>query len=437
MNPNHCQIKKHNMPIFISFTEVGGGGGGLADEKPIEAAVKTATTTSYSGDIVNHYTYQGRKLGKKVYNSQHTLTVDEEYYDELMFNFGKPSRISHADGYLTLSRNGSVAEVYYYLKDHLGNVRSVITHYNDTPVVVQTNDYFPFGMSLSNAISHSDNPNKHKYNGKEEQEMPGKWLDYGQRMYDPQLGRFHVIDRFTEKYYSMTPYQYGANNPILYIDINGDSIWITNRTGFLGLRSEKLLYENGTLYNGGQVHEGKQSKFTRNTVNALDKIRTGGAKGEALVTGLQESPLNLTISRTYEGNRFVGKGREMSILWNPSSTLGGPNDQGNNSRPAFIGLSHELGHAEDWANASYNSNEWLKLSNEGIISNAEKHAMHVENMIRAEHGLALRTHYAQDLGRLVAPALIPGTRFSSNNISFSIPAIPNFLPLPISIPYEY
>jgi len=53
MNPNHCQIKKHNMPIFISFTEVGGGGGGLADEKPIEAAVKTATTTSYSGDIVN------------------------------------------------------------------------------------------------------------------------------------------------------------------------------------------------------------------------------------------------------------------------------------------------------------------------------------------------------------------------------------------------
>jgi len=215
----------HNMPVFISFAEVGGGGGGgLVEAEPIDASGKTAATTSYSGDIVNHYTYQGRKLGKKVYNSQHTLTVDEEYYDELMFNFGKPSRISHADGYLTLSRNGSVAEVYYYLKDHLGNVRSVITHYNDTPVVVQTNDYFPFGMSLSNAISHSDNPNKHKYNGKEEQEMPGKWLDYGARFYDPALGRWHAIDPKADWYYSMSPYNYAANNPIILKDPNGQ--WI-------------------------------------------------------------------------------------------------------------------------------------------------------------------------------------------------------------------
>ena len=57
-------------------------------------------------------------------------------------------------------------------------------------------------------------------------------LDYGQRMYDPQIGRFTTQDRFAEKYVSMTPYQYGANNPILMIDINGDSLWITHRTGF-------------------------------------------------------------------------------------------------------------------------------------------------------------------------------------------------------------
>ena len=39
-----------------------------------------------------------------------------------------------------------------------------------------------------------------------------------------------TIDRFAEKYTSMNPYQYGANNPILNIDVNGDSI----RLSFIG-----------------------------------------------------------------------------------------------------------------------------------------------------------------------------------------------------------
>jgi RHS repeat-associated protein len=224
MNPNHCQIKKHNMPIFISFGEVGGGGG-LVDEKPIDASGKTATTTSYSGDIVNHYTYQGRKLGKKVYNSQHTLTVDEEYYDELMLSFGVPSRISHGDGYVTLNKIGQAEAFYFYLKDHLGNVRSVILpDANNNPVVTQANDYFPFGMSFESSLPNPGiraNYNKLKYNGKEEQEMPGKWLDYGARFYDGQIGRFHSVDPLAEKYPWATPYSYCFNNPINSIDPDG------------------------------------------------------------------------------------------------------------------------------------------------------------------------------------------------------------------------
>jgi hypothetical protein len=40
----------HNMPVFISFAEVGGGGGGgLVEEKKfIDAAGKTADSISYS-----------------------------------------------------------------------------------------------------------------------------------------------------------------------------------------------------------------------------------------------------------------------------------------------------------------------------------------------------------------------------------------------------
>ncbi len=51
------------------------------------------------------------------------------------------------------------------------------------------------------------------------------WYDYGARFYDPALGRFTTQDRFAEKYLDLTPYQYAANNPILFIDVNGDSIF--------------------------------------------------------------------------------------------------------------------------------------------------------------------------------------------------------------------
>jgi RHS repeat-associated protein len=64
-----------------------------------------------------------------------------------------------------------------------------------------------------------------KYTGYELNQEGGLGLYHaGARLYDPAVGRFMQQDRFKDRYPSMTPYQYAANNPVLFIDVNGDSV---------------------------------------------------------------------------------------------------------------------------------------------------------------------------------------------------------------------
>jgi len=105
--------------------------------------------------------------------------------------------------------------------DHLGNVRDVIT---TDPAYSNSNteitDYYPFGQEIP--LSGSTD-NQIKYNSKELQTDAGlNWYDYGARFYDPVIGRWHSVDPMAESSRHWSPYAYCMNNPIRFIDPDGE-----------------------------------------------------------------------------------------------------------------------------------------------------------------------------------------------------------------------
>jgi len=125
---------------------------------------------------------------------------------------------------------------------------NVVLGFNPGPILEETH-YYPFGLTMHgisvNALRGTNYPyNRMGYNGKELQKeeianTPGlQWYDYGARFYDPQIGRWHVPDAETESFSELTPYNYGANNPILNVDKDGNylipstqhySSWMTSQ----------------------------------------------------------------------------------------------------------------------------------------------------------------------------------------------------------------
>jgi RHS repeat-associated protein len=88
--------------------------------------------------------------------------------------------------------------------------------------MVSKDAYYPFGMRIAGLSQTVDDPDpRYKYNGKELDEEKGlDWLAYGARYYDPEIGRWHVVD---PKLVEFSPYNYGINDPIQYVDPNGEN----------------------------------------------------------------------------------------------------------------------------------------------------------------------------------------------------------------------
>ena len=176
-------------------------------------------TVSIGNEKVSYiYTSSGEKLATRVGSS---LTY---YRGPLVYSGNNLLYLVHPEG---LTRKSTIGFVYYYAKrDHLGSTRVLCHASGNTLVADQATGYYPFGL----AHGHENlNLNRYLFSGKElqDQSLGGKLLglyDFGSRFYDPTLGRWFNVDPKLE---FVSPYGYCANNPVLYIDPNGEDIVLT------------------------------------------------------------------------------------------------------------------------------------------------------------------------------------------------------------------
>jgi len=197
---------------------------------------------SNGNQIINTYAADGRKL-KTDYNTLktallvpicpgdvalitdpstaiHTGTVYLDNYEyDINEGVNTLAKVYNTQGYYDINNS----YYNYYHQDHLGNNREVwriSPSLGGVGEVIQSTQYYPSGLPWAEAINAD--LQQRKYNGKEFIQMHGyDTYDYGARGYYPATGRFTTVDPLAEKCYSISPYAYCENNPIMRIDPDG------------------------------------------------------------------------------------------------------------------------------------------------------------------------------------------------------------------------
>ncbi|MDX2062247.1 MAG: RHS repeat-associated core domain-containing protein [Bacteroidia bacterium] len=184
----------------------------------------TERRTTAGGAVQATYTWAAD--GTKLKAQNHTSGFTTDYIGPYQYENGNLAFFFTAEGRCIKSGASYVYE--YVIKDHLGNTRATFDVPTGTTArLVQSTHYYPFGLEI-NSLAYTLSPgapNDYKYNGKELQVDFGlPYYDYGARMYDPQLGRWHSVDPLAEKYLSISPFAYALNNPVIFTDPTGMAV---------------------------------------------------------------------------------------------------------------------------------------------------------------------------------------------------------------------
>jgi hypothetical protein len=108
-----------------------------------------------------------------------------------------------------------------------------------------------------------------------------------------QPARFLSTDRFADKYPSMNPYQYTANNPIVFIDVNGDSIDVSSLTQE---QFDEFVSEIQNIAGYNVLRQGNMIVLGSAIENFSGNASATFTKGFNMLAGNAESNVKLAIN---------------------------------------------------------------------------------------------------------------------------------------------
>ncbi len=186
------------------------------------------------------YDAQGHRIMKRVSKPEYYLNGADGKTEEIVYNniLKVQYNIYGNDMIGFVQRNQSQVQRYYYIKDYLGSNRVVV---DESGSVKSADDFGPFGNTLEGrSVNYGLTNNDYKFVGMERDAETG-CDNNDDRIYDNRIFRSLSIDPFAEKDPSRSPYSYAGNDPVVFIDMNGDSIYVSGSQSqaFINLLSQR------------------------------------------------------------------------------------------------------------------------------------------------------------------------------------------------------
>ncbi len=132
--------------------------------------------------------------------------------------------------------------IYWYHPDHLGS-STFLTDRAGQPY--QFVMYLPFGETFAEQRAAGFGT-PYLFNAKELDEETGLYY-YGARYYDPRVSMWWGVDPMAEKYPEYSPYTYTLNNPVRYIDPDGNRPYDVILSGPQALQAFNELKASSSL----------------------------------------------------------------------------------------------------------------------------------------------------------------------------------------------
>lgn len=184
-------------------------------QAPIETSAESGCSVNLCLDIIESTLPEGMSLiirggGNTLYNLELEPNA-QNCFENLIL-----------PGQITMEIHTTMPGTYWIDNVTLHRRCQEFEHY--AAQVRSAQDYYPFGSIMPGRVFNSGDHN-YGFNGKlkdDEIKGSGNSYDFGARIYDPRVARFLSLDPRMKEFPHFSPYLFAANNPIKFIDVNGE-----------------------------------------------------------------------------------------------------------------------------------------------------------------------------------------------------------------------